>query len=336
MTEPAVVLDSSNIETDISKLARFKCYDIYEKCDIALSRLTIESLTHPDLRVQVIVQCGERENFKCLPGQVHLMMTLNVCHASFAFKLDDASDKLNEMKLIDYPGENVSQFANEAQNLIKIMMGSYALPYQLGSQLVHKVCDTQSTYFNRTMFNLLDKVLAMEKAHGPNRDPKLLEKAAGYNKYGSLTVCKEMREQYAEQVRLKTCPALATSIPTTNLEKLNDALSQGPKKNPNRYRCHICGSEYYLKFDCSQAQAPSDSERKGGSVGGGTIPSTASKDDNWRYCAPLNENAILIVNGVKYYFCKHCVCKRRRRFFTIGLTLHPRQIRQRDISFLRA
>ena len=52
------------------------------------------------------------------------MMTLNVCHTSFAFELDDASDKLNEMKLIDYPGENVSQFANEAQRLVKIMMAA--------------------------------------------------------------------------------------------------------------------------------------------------------------------------------------------------------------------
>ena len=79
------------------------------------------------------------------------------------------------------------------------------------------------------MFNLLDKVLVMEKAHGPHCDPKLLEKATGYDKYAPLGVCKEMQEQYANQVRLKAWPALATSIPTANLGELNDALSQGPK-----------------------------------------------------------------------------------------------------------
>lgn len=142
MVEPSPALDSSNNETDVSKLARFRCYDIYEMCDIALSRLTIEGLTHPDLRAQVVVQYDEQMNFKRLPGQVYLMMILNVCHASFAFKLDDASDKLRELKLIDYPGENVSQFANEAQRLVKVIMGSYTLPYQLGSQLVRKIYDT--------------------------------------------------------------------------------------------------------------------------------------------------------------------------------------------------
>ena len=310
LVEPDEVLDSSNNETDASKFARFKCYDIYELCDLALSRLAIESLTHPDLRAQVVVQYGKESNFKRLPGQVYLMMVLNVCHASFAFKLDDASDKLKSMQLIDYPGENVSQFANESQRLIKIMMGSYALPYQLGSQLVRKVCDTQSTYFNRTMFNLLDSVLAMEKSHGPHRDPKLLEKVSGYSKYGPLGVCKEMREQYADQVRLKTWPALAPSIPTANLGTFHDSLSRdSAKKNPNGYRCHICGSEYHLKWNCPKATSSPESD----SLGGGSEPPPSEADDNWRYCAPADENTVLVVNGMKYYFCKHCVCKKTKR-----------------------
>ena len=105
---------------------------------------------------------------------------------------------------MDYPDENVSQFANGAQRLIKNTMGSHALPYQLGSQLVRTVCDTKSTYFDRTMINLLDKVLTTEKANGPHKDPKLLESSANYIKYGLLGVCKEMREQYADLVCVKT------------------------------------------------------------------------------------------------------------------------------------
>jgi len=45
---------------------------------------------------------------------------------------------------------------------------------------------TQSQYFDRSMFNLLDQTLAMKKAHGPHRDPKLLEHDPGYVKYGTL------------------------------------------------------------------------------------------------------------------------------------------------------
>lgn len=49
------------------------------------------------------------------------------------------------------------------------------------------------------MFNLLDKVLHIEKSHGPHRDPKKLTTNPNYSKYGPLGGCKEMQEQYADQ-----------------------------------------------------------------------------------------------------------------------------------------
>lgn len=51
------------------------------------------------------------------------MMVLEVCHASFSFKMDDAATKLEALTLVEFPGENISKFANEAQRLIKIMKG---------------------------------------------------------------------------------------------------------------------------------------------------------------------------------------------------------------------
>ena len=68
LVEPIALDDASGSETAESKLARFKCYDIYEQCDLALSRLAIEALTHPDLRAQVVVQYGEEPDFNRLPG----------------------------------------------------------------------------------------------------------------------------------------------------------------------------------------------------------------------------------------------------------------------------
>jgi len=84
LSEPAVVLDSAGVETSESLLAKFKCYDLYEQCDFSLSCLAIEALTHPDLRAQIVVQYGTEKYFKRLPGQVYLMMILQVCHASSA------------------------------------------------------------------------------------------------------------------------------------------------------------------------------------------------------------------------------------------------------------
>ena len=82
------------------------------------------------------------ENFKKYLGNIYLMMVLEACHASFSFKMDIAVKSLEDLQLSDFPGENVSKFSNEAQRLIKIMKGGYALPYQLGFQLLQKACTT--------------------------------------------------------------------------------------------------------------------------------------------------------------------------------------------------
>ena len=128
------MMDSTgSVETSDSKLACFKCYNEFEKCDYLLSQLAIESLVHPDIRTEVVVQFSHSTIFKKLPGQVYLMMVLEVCHASFAYKMDEAAKSLENLRLADFPGENISKFSNEAQRLIKIMCGGYSLPYQLGS-----------------------------------------------------------------------------------------------------------------------------------------------------------------------------------------------------------
>jgi len=163
-------------------------------CDVSLSRLAIEALVHPELCAEIVVQFNHMPKFKKLPSSVYVMMVLDVLHASIAFKMDDAAKRLTELSSATFPDENVSKFSNETQRLIKIMKGGYALPYQLGSQIIQKVCNTQSLYFNRTMYDLLDHALALERGHGPHRDPKLLDKDTNYNKYGPLGLCVAMRE----------------------------------------------------------------------------------------------------------------------------------------------
>jgi len=76
--------------------------------------------------------------------------------------MDDAATKQDALTLAEFPGENISKFANVAQHLMKIIEGGYTLPYQLGSQFFNKVCGNQILYFNRTLYNLFDNVLKME------------------------------------------------------------------------------------------------------------------------------------------------------------------------------
>ena len=110
---------------------QFACYDLYEICDLNLSRLAIEALVHPVLRAEVVVQHGHKSTFKKCPGKIYLMMVLQVCHASFSYKLDKAATKFASLRLVDFLDENISKFANEAQRLIKILKGGYSLSYQL-------------------------------------------------------------------------------------------------------------------------------------------------------------------------------------------------------------
>ena len=142
LVEPSPITDSSGTKTPTSIITRFKRYDAYDQCDISLSRLAIETLVRPDLRAEVVVQFNHTPLFKKLPGSVYLMMVLDVCHASFSFKMDDAATSLKDTTLSIFPGENISKLLNEAQRPIKIMKGGYALPYQLGSHIIQKLCST--------------------------------------------------------------------------------------------------------------------------------------------------------------------------------------------------
>ena len=184
-------------------------------------------------------------------------------------------------------------------------MAWYALLYRLSSQLVHKVCNSQSLYFDFTTFNFLDKVLVMENINGPHRDPNKLELDPDYSTLGSLGICKEMREQYDNQVRLKTCPALSSMIHEADLDETQS--QDQPRKNHNGYKYHNYGLEYHMLRVC-----PSSSENNQGTEGrtiGTGRKNTDTSNQAWKYCAPVDENAILMVNGLHYMYYKHCVCK---------------------------
>jgi hypothetical protein len=109
--EPAPILDGSNNETDESIVNRFKCYDDYESYDISLSRLVLETLTHPVLRETIETRYDHLDDFLDLPGQVYFTMALEACHASTALDISTASKTLNTIKLSSFAGENINDFS---------------------------------------------------------------------------------------------------------------------------------------------------------------------------------------------------------------------------------
>ena len=155
------------------------------------------------LRDKIQVRFGHHSEFDDFPGQIYFIMVLEVSNASVAQDIEKAAEDYKELNLATYPGQNISDFATDALRHIKIMQGGYALAYQTGSSLIRKVCKTESDYFNRTMYNHLDKARKMEDEHGPLKDPKLLEKHPAYTKYGPIAICAILHEEYSALKKLK-------------------------------------------------------------------------------------------------------------------------------------
>ena len=74
------------------------------------------------------------------------MMALETCNASVFHDIEGAKNKLEALELHTYPGENVADYTSEAQRLIKIMQGAYALPVNTGSKLINKLTKTSSEF----------------------------------------------------------------------------------------------------------------------------------------------------------------------------------------------
>ena len=195
LIEPSVINDSNGTETFASTQARFRCYDEFEKYDFSLSRLAIKSLITLRLREAISIRFSHIDDFDSLPGNIYFMMVLETCNISLTMDIKEAENSFNDLKLSDYPGENVSALATDALKLIKIMSGSYALDVCIGSNLLKKVSSILSDYFNRTIFGHLDKAHRMEDKY-MLKDPGLLKKDPLYSTYGPIAICGILQEEY--------------------------------------------------------------------------------------------------------------------------------------------
>ena len=109
---------------------------------------------------------GHCDDFKDLPGSCLLVMALVTCIASVSHNVESACLLLDSLSLDNYPDGNVSGFVTEAQQLIKITFGDYALPVNTGSRLLNKMTKTSSEFFNQKIFTLLDAVKPWSKNTG--------------------------------------------------------------------------------------------------------------------------------------------------------------------------
>jgi hypothetical protein len=64
---------------------------------------------------------------------------------------------MDELKLEDYPGEDVTACAAFAKKQFKVIQSGYAPPFRSGSKLMLKFCNMECEQFNRQAYAMLGK-----------------------------------------------------------------------------------------------------------------------------------------------------------------------------------
>ena len=82
-------------------------FDSYEKDEVTMSRLVVESLLTAEFYEKIFIRYGHRDDFKILSGACLLAMALETCNASASLDVDEATTAFTALTLDSYPGENV-------------------------------------------------------------------------------------------------------------------------------------------------------------------------------------------------------------------------------------
>ena len=278
--------------------AAFEAFDDYELSDIGLSRLIVESLLSDAFREKIRVRFSHDVEFEDYPGSVYFMMALDTCNASVSHDVDGAKEKLLELTLDSYPGENVTDCATEALRLIKIMQSAYALEVKTGSMLLTKFTKTSSEFFNRKVYAYLDRVRQMEHKY-KLADPKQLEHDAEYAELGPVGIIAMLQKEHGALLSDKEWPALALQLPEAN------------SVNANGKRCFACGSADHLANKCPERKEKQKPPEKPPLQTGPKKPHSKRQPlADWKYVRPTDlKQTKKDEKGQEWKFCTKCKCR---------------------------
>ena len=195
---------------------QYETYDAIERDENEMTRMVFESKVTDSFLEKLTVRYSHREDFDYLPGSCLFMMALEACNASVSHDVDGARIKLEAMTLDSYPGENISDFAADAQKQLKIMNGGYAMPIHTGSGILKKLTKTSSEFFNRKIFSLLDLVKTMEHEY-KLVDPKTLASDKDYVTLGPLGIIATLQAAHGALLTEHDWPAIASTLPQANV-----------------------------------------------------------------------------------------------------------------------
>jgi hypothetical protein len=285
----------------------FASYDDIERDEVELSRTVVESLLTEAFQEKIEIRFNHRDDFDTLPGSCLFIMALETCNASVFHDIEGAKKKLEALDLSSYPGENVTEFASDAQKLIKVMQAGYSMPLNVGSSIVGKMTGTSSEFFNRKMWALLDQVLTAELEFELS-DPKLFVKHKDYVTLGPLGIIATMQATHGMLLSQHRWTALAGTLPQGNNTPVTggtDTPARTPSSALNGRRCFRCNGEHLVR-DCPQP-APDATNTSGGTSNGNRIRVPLA---DWKYQKPTDITVPRVdATGKIWKFCTKCKCR---------------------------
>ena len=78
------------------------------------------------------------DDFKEFPGQVYLMIILEVCNSFASLDIQGAENSFKSLSLSNFPGENVPELVTFALKYIEVIENRYALPVDIGLGLIKR------------------------------------------------------------------------------------------------------------------------------------------------------------------------------------------------------
>jgi hypothetical protein len=238
-----------------------EAYDPYELDEIETSRLVVESLLSATMSESIQNRFDHDNDFFDYPGNVLLMMVLEVCNASVSYDIEGAQDKFEALTLDTFQGEDISALGAEAQKQVKIMQTGYALPIRTGSEFLNKITSTSSERMNRKVYALYDEVKTMEDRYKLS-DPRALSRDKDYATIGPIGLISWSQKLHATFLADHEWPVLATKLPSANYARTG--------QDQTKRACFECGDPDHMRPDCPKLKAKRNK---------GTEQSTMATDD---------------------------------------------------------